>query len=202
MAANQAAVFGIFASSLSVEEAVNRLTTAGFSTEDISVLMSDTEGAKEFAAERNTNAVEDATNRVGGGGGVGGTLAFLAEAGAITIPGEGPLVAVGPIIASLAGSSESGLVGALVGLGIPEYEAKGYDGKIKAGGAMLSIRCVRCEEVTKARDLMNEAGAEDISSFEEESIVVLEVDQEGPGSSMMTNTPLAAGNVSEAEAFS
>jgi Heat induced stress protein YflT len=212
MAADQAAVFGIFASSESAEVAVQQLTAAGFSTQDISVLMSDIEGAKEFAAEKNTNAGEDATDGIGVAEVVGGTLAFLAEAGALAIPGEGPLVAAGPIIARLASSSESGLVGALVGLGIPEYEAKVYDGKIKAEGVMLSIHCARGEEVSKARDLMNGVGAEDIASFEEESIAGLEVEQEGANldslipdksspSSTLTNTSLAAGNLREVEAF-
>jgi Heat induced stress protein YflT len=196
MAANRAAVFGIFASSLSAEIAVHQLTTVGFSTQDISVLMSDTEEAKELAAERNTNAGKDATNGIGEGGGP-----LLAEAGALAISGAGPLVAAGPIIKSLAGSDESGLVGALLGLGIPEYEAKLYDGKIRAGGVMLSIHCLRLEEVSKARDLMNEAGADDIASFEEQSIAGLKVEQGAARSSIMTNTPLAAINVSEAEAF-
>jgi hypothetical protein len=207
MAANQAAVFGIFASSPSAEVAVHQLTTAGFSTENISVLMSDTEGAKEFAAERNTNGGKDATNGIGEGG-----APLLAEADALAIPGAGPLVAAGPIIKSLAGSDESGLVGALLGSGIPEYEAKLYDSKIRAGGVMLSIHCVPLEEVSKARDLMNEAGAEDIASFEEESIAGLELEQEGASldsmipddsspSSTLTNASLAAGNLREVEAF-
>jgi hypothetical protein len=194
MAANEAAVFGTFASSLSAAAAVHQLTTAGFPTEDISVLMSDTEGAKELAAVRNPNSgkTTDGIER-------GGPL--LAEAGALVIPGEGPLVAAGSIIASLAGSNETGLVGALLGLGIPEYEAKLYESQIKAGRVMLSIRCVRFEEVSKARDLMNEAGAEDIVSSGEDSIAALEVDQEGARGSIMPNTPLAAGNISEVQAF-
>jgi len=158
MAAENAAVFGIFASGTSAEAAVDRLTAAGFSSQDISLL----------------KAAEDATTGVGVGGVVGGTLGFLAGIGALAIPGVVPLIAAGPIIASLAGfgvvgGAVGGLVGALVGLGIPEYEAKLYDGRVKDGGVLLSIHCPRWESVSKAREVLTAAGAEDIASGEESS---------------------------------
>jgi hypothetical protein len=155
MSGENAAVFGTFAGRASLEAAVDRLTAAGFSCGDISILMSDKEGSKEFAM-------------VGVGGVVGGALGLLAGIGALTIPGVGPLIAAGPIIASLAGlgvgGAVVGLVGALVVLGIPEYEAKLYDGRVKDGGVLLSIHCVPSDVVSKARDLLAAAGAEDIAS--------------------------------------
>ena len=172
MTAETASVFGILASRASAEAAVERLAAAGFSTEDVSVLMSGTDASKE-AAERNTKA--DATTGVAVGGVVGGALGLLAGIGAVVIPGAGPLIAAGPIVASLAGlgvgGAVGGLVGALVGLGIPEYEAKLYDGRLKDGEMLLSIHCARGEEVSNARAILTETGAVDIASFGEESIV-------------------------------
>src|SRR3984885_9181461 len=156
MAVENAAVFGIFASRASAEAAVDRLTAAGFSTEDVSVLMSGTDASKEVAGETNTRA--DATTGIAVGGIVGGTLGLLAGIGAVAIPGAGPLIAAGPIVASLAGlgvgGAVGGLVGALVGLGIPEYEAKLYDGRVKDGEVLLSIHCARCEEIANARSIL------------------------------------------------
>lgn len=173
MTAETASVFGILASRASAEAAVERLTAAGFSTEDVSVLMSGTDASKEVVAERNTKA--DATTGVAVGGVVGGALGLLAGIGAVVIPGAGPLIAAGPIVASLAGlgvgGAVGGLVGALVGLGIPEYEAKLYDGRLKDGEMLLSIHCARGEEVSNARAILTETGAVDIASFGEESIV-------------------------------
>jgi hypothetical protein len=192
MAAESAAVFGIFASRESAEAAVDRLTAAGFSTEDVSVLMTGMEGSKEVAPERNTKA--DATTGVAVGGVVGGTLGLLAGIGAIAIPGAGPLIAAGPIVASLAGlgvgGAVGGLVGALVGLGIPEYEAKLYGGRVKDGEVLLSIQCVRCEEVSSARAILTAVGALDIASFGEESIAGYGVHENV--TEFVTNTPAHA----------
>jgi hypothetical protein len=176
MSGENAAVFGTFTGRASMEAAVDRLTAAGFSSRDVSILMSDKEGSKELAAERHRKATEDATAGVGVGGVVGGTLGLLAGIGALSIPGVGPLIAAGPIIASLAGlgvgGAVVGLAGALVGLGIPEYEAKLYDGRVKHGGVLLSVRCVQCDEVSKARNVLIAAGAEDIASSGEEAITI------------------------------
>jgi hypothetical protein len=202
MAAESAAVFGIFPNSASAEAAVDRLTAAGFSTRDVSVLMSGMEGSKDFAAERDTKA--DATTGVAVGGIVGGTLGLLAGIGAVAIPGAGPLIAAGPIVASLAGlgvgGAVGGLVGALVGLGIPEYEAKLYDGRVKDGEVLLSIHCARCEEIANARSILTTLGAVDIASFGEETIAGPCVDEddtslgsmrptESSRTAFVTNTP-------------
>jgi hypothetical protein len=183
MVAENAAVFGIFASGTSAEAAVDRLTAAGFSSQDISLLMSDKDASKEFAAEENRKAAEDATTGIGVGGVLGGTLGFLAGISAFAIPGVGPLIAAGPIIASLAGlgvvgGAVGGLVGALVGLGIPEYEAKLYGGRVKDGGVLLSVHCPRCENISKAREVLTAAGAEDIASGEE-SIACQDAEKDG-----------------------
>lgn len=183
MAAENAAVFGIFPSRASAEVAVDRLTAAGFSTQDISILMSGTEGLTELATERNTGAPEEATTGVVVGGVVGGTLGLLAGIGALAIPGAGPFIAAGPIAASLAGlgvgGAVGGLVGALVGLGIPEYEAKLYDGRLKGGEVLFSIHCARSEQVSNARATLTAAGAVDIASFGEESIAGYGVHEDG-----------------------
>jgi hypothetical protein len=156
MSGENAAVFGTFTGGASMEVAVDRLTAAGFSSGDVSILMSDKEGLK-----------------VGVGGVVGGTLGLLAGIGALAMPGVGPLIAAGPIVASLAGMGVGGavvgLVGALVGLGIPEYEAKVYDGRVRDGGVLLSVHCVHCDE-SRVRDILIAAGAEDIASSAEEAI--------------------------------
>jgi hypothetical protein len=174
MAGKNTATFGIFASRASAETAVDRLTAAGFSNQDVSVLMSDKGGSKDFAAEKNTKAPEGATTGVGVGGAIGGTLGLLAGVGALAIPGVGPLIAAGPIMAALAGlgvgGAVGGLVGALVGMGIPEYEAKRYEGRVKDGGILLSVHCDSSEEVSKAKDILKAAGAEDIASSGEKAV--------------------------------
>jgi hypothetical protein len=180
MAGKNTAVFGIFSNRTSAGTAVDRLTAAGFSAQDISVLMSDKEVSHEFAAEKNTKAPEGAATGAGVGGTVGGALGLLAGIGALAIPGVGPLIAAGPIMAALAGvgvgGAVGGLVGALVGMGIPEYEAKRYEGRVKDGGILLSVHCDSSEEVSKAKDLLKATGAEDIASAGEKSMSTHGVD--------------------------
>ena len=177
MAGDNPSVFGIFAMRTSAEAAVDRLTAAGFSSQDLSVLISDQEESKELASETNTEALEGPTTGVEVEGIVGGTLGLLAGMSALAVPGVGPLIAAGPMMASLAGlgveRTVGGLVGALVAFGIPEYEAKLYDGRVKDGCVLLSVRCVSYEEVSRARDLLTAAGAEDIASAGEETIAVV-----------------------------
>src|SRR5690348_16111265 len=173
MAGKNTAAFAIFPSRSAAETAVDRLVTAGFSNSDVSVLMSDSEGSKDFASEKNTKAPEGTTAGVGIGGTVGGTLGLLAGLGALAIPGVGPFIAAGPIMGALAGlgvgGAVGGLVGALVGMGIPEYEAKRYEGRIKAGGVLLSVHCDTSSEIDKAKEVLKASGAEDISSAGEKS---------------------------------
>jgi len=173
MAGKNTAAFGIYSNEATADTAVNQLLAAGFSNDDVSVLMSDLKGTKDFAAEKNTKAPEGTATGVGVGGVVGGALGLLAGIGALAIPGVGPLIAAGPIMGALAGlgvgGAVGGLVGALVGMGIPEYEAKRYEGRVKEGGILISVHCDSSEEVSKAKDLLKATGAEDISSAGESS---------------------------------
>lgn len=173
MAGKNTAVFGIYKSTALAEQAVDRIAAAGFSSNDISVLFPDAQSSKEFAHEKNTKAPEGAATGVTTGGVVGGTLGLLAGIGALAIPGLGPFIAAGPIMASLAGlgvgGAVGGLIGALVGLGIPEYEAKRYEGRVKDGGVLLSVHCDTSDEISRAKDLLKATGAEDISSTGEKA---------------------------------
>jgi hypothetical protein len=164
-------VFGIFDTRTSTERAVERLKTSGFRMTDISVLMPDKESTKEFAHEKHTKAPEGAAAGASTGVVVGGTLGWLAGIGALAIPGVGPLVAAGPIMAAIAGAGVGGTVGgvsgALVGLGIPEYEAKRYEGSVKDGGILLSVHCDSSAEIKHAKQLLEVTGAHDIASSRE-----------------------------------
>jgi hypothetical protein len=168
MAGKNTAAFGIYPDRTSVEMAVDRLKAAGYRNTDISVLFPENAGTKDFAHEKNTKAPEGATAGAGTGAIVGGTLGWLAGIGAVAIPGIGPFIAAGPIVAALAGvgagGALGGLVGALVGMGIPEYEAKRYEGRIKSGGILLSVHCDNSEWTGKAKRILEETGAEDVSS--------------------------------------
>ena len=169
------AVFGIFKNAAQAESAVDYIVAAGFSHNDISVLLPDMENTKEFAHEKNTKAPEGTAAGVTTGGVIGGTLGLLAGIGALSIPGLGPFIAAGPIMASLAGlgvgGAVGGLIGALVGMGIPEYEAKRYEGRVKNGGVLLSIHCETPQEVARAKDALKLLGSEDISAAHEKESV-------------------------------
>jgi hypothetical protein len=168
------AVFGIYRGRTQAESAVDRILAAGFSQNDISVLLPDAQSSKEFAHEKNTKAPEGTTTGVATGGAIGGTLGLLAGVGALAIPGLGPFIAAGPIMGALAGlgvgGAVGGLIGALVGMGIPEYEAKRYEGRVKDGGVLLSVHCDTSEEISRAKDLLKQTGAEDISSAGEKAV--------------------------------
>jgi hypothetical protein len=182
MAGKNTAVFGIYKTRGQAEMAVDRILAAGFSNNDISVLLPDNSSTKEFAHEKNTKAPEGATTGVAAGGAVGGTLGLLAGIGALAIPGVGPLIAAGPIMGALAGVGVGGvvggLIGALVGMGIPEYEAKRYEGRIKDGGILLSVHCDTSDEISRAKDLLKATGAEDIASSGEKSVSTHGVNKE------------------------
>src|SRR5580692_6652324 len=168
MAGRNTAVFGIFATAVEAERGVDTLIAAGFPSADISVLLPDTRATKDFAHQKDTKAPEGTTAGVTAGGIVGGALGVLAGMGALAIPGVGPLIAAGPIMAGLAGlgvgGAVGGLVGALVGMGIPEYEAKRYEGQVKGGGTLLSVHCDTAEQISRAKDMLKSTGATDISS--------------------------------------
>jgi hypothetical protein len=168
MSSKNTAVFGIYATPGTAEAAVDHLLAKGFSNAAISVLLPDDDTTRAFAHEKNTKAPEGATTGVTAGGVVGGTLGLLAGIGALAIPGVGPLIAAGPIMATLAGlgvgGAVGGLLGALVGMGIPEYEAKRYEGAVKGGGILLSVHCDTSEQIDAAKAALKETGARDISS--------------------------------------
>jgi hypothetical protein len=174
MAGKNTAAFAIFPSRSEAEIAVNQLTAAGFSSQDVSVLMADKAGTRDFATEKNTKAPEGTTTGAGVGGTIGGTIGLLAGIGAIAIPGVGPLIAAGPIMATLAGlgvgGAVGGVVGALIGMGIPEYEAKRYEGRVKDGGILVSVHCDSSDEVSRAKDILKGAGGDDVASSGEKSV--------------------------------
>jgi hypothetical protein len=165
------AVFGIYSSIAHAEQTVDQLVLAGFSSGDVSVLVPDRTSTRDFAHHKDTKAPEGATTGVTAGGVIGGTLGLLAGIGALAIPGLGPFIAAGPIVAGLAGlgvgGTVGGLIGALVGMGIPEYEAKRYEGRVKEGGILLSVHCDTSEEIDRAEKILKDSGAEDISSAAE-----------------------------------
>jgi hypothetical protein len=168
MASDNTAVFGIFKTRAQVEGAVDRLRVDGFRHEDISVLFPQNAGTRDFAHEKHTKAPEGAAGGATAGAAVGGTLGLLAGIGLLVIPGLGPFIAAGPIMAALAGmgvgGAVGGVVGALVGMGIPEYEAKRYEGLVKDGGILLSVHSDDSVWTKKAKNVLENAGATNISS--------------------------------------
>ncbi len=168
------AVFGIANSDVQAETIVDALKTAGFSNNDISVLLPDKDGTRDFAHEKNTKAPEGAATGAGTGGVVGGVLGWLAGIGSLAIPGVGPFVAAGPIMAALSGAAVGtavgGLTGALVGLGIPEFEAKRYEGKLMAGNILISVHSENSAETDRAEKIFKQANAQDISSATESGV--------------------------------
>jgi len=173
MAGKNTAVFGICRSADHLELVVDQLKAAGFRSDDISVLFPDKQGTRDFAHEKNTKAPEGATAGAGAGLVLGGTLGWLVGIGALAIPGLGPFIAAGPIMAALAGAgvggAVGGLTGALVGMGIPEYEAKRYEGLVQKGGILLSVHSDNSEWTKKAKDIFERAQVSDVASAGEAS---------------------------------
>jgi hypothetical protein len=164
-------VFCIATSREQANRIVDQLKTANFSNNDISVLFPDKGTTRDFAHEKNTKAPEGAG--AGTGGVVGGALGWIAGIGALAIPGVGPFIAAGPIIAALSGAAVGaavgGIAGGLIGLGIPEIEAKRYEGKVKAGNLLISVHTEDSKEITRAKDIFTKAGAQDICTTGEAS---------------------------------
>jgi hypothetical protein len=173
MAGKNTAVFGIYPTYDSVENAVDTLKQAGFRNTDISVLFPENLGTKDFAHQKGTKAPEGATAGAGTGAVLGGALGWLAGIGALAIPGIGPFIAAGPIMGALAGvgvgGAVGGIAGALIGMGIPEYEAKRYEGRVKQGGILLSVHSDSSDWTKKAKEILERTGADDISSTGEAS---------------------------------
>lgn len=168
---NDIVVLGIFKRRTNLESCVDQLKDEGFRNEDVSALFQSGESSKEFAHEAGTKMPEGASTGAASGAVLGGVLGWLAGIGTLAIPGVGPLIAAGPIMAALAGAgiggTVGGLTGALIGFGFPEYEAKRYEGAVKKGGILLSVHCDDLEWATKAKDNLEACGAEDVSSTQE-----------------------------------
>ena len=167
------AVFGIYTTVAAADLATDSLVKAGFSAADVSALLPENLGSKPIATEKNSKAPEGAATGTGSGAVLGGTLGLLVGIGALAIPGVGPLIAAGPIMAALAGmgvgGAVGGLTGALIGLGIPEYEAKRYEGRLKKGGILLSVHCDTSDQIKRVKEIMKNTHAEDVSSTGESS---------------------------------
>jgi hypothetical protein len=165
------AVFGIYTSESQAATGVDQLRLAGFRNTDVSILYSENSGNKDLAHEKNTKAPEGATAGAGTGAVLGGALGWLAGIGALAIPGLGPFVAAGPIMGLLGGvgvgGAVGGVTGALIGSGMPEYEAKRYEGRIRKGGVLLSVHCDRSDWEKNAKKILDETGAQDVSSTSE-----------------------------------
>jgi hypothetical protein len=168
MAGKNTAVFGIYPSYNAVERGVDALRSGGFRSTDISVLFPENVGTKDFAHTKGTKAPEGAATGGGTGAIIGGTLGWLTGIGALAIPGLGPFIAAGPIMAALAGvgagGAIGGIAGGLIGMGIPEYEAKRYEGRVKNGGILLSVHSDNSDWTSRAKKILEETGAEDVSS--------------------------------------
>src|SRR5580765_5225313 len=166
-------VFCIATSRDLADQIVDRLKTANFSNNDISVLFPDKGTTRDFAHEKNTKAPEGAVAGAGTGGMIGGALGWIAGIGALAIPGVGPFIAAGPIMAALSGvavgAAAGGIAGGLIGLGIPEIEAKRYEGKVKSGNILISVHTENSEEITAAKNIFTTAGAQDICTTGEAS---------------------------------
>jgi hypothetical protein len=162
---------------------VDDLKSSGFSNNDISVLLPDKTGTRDFAHQKGTKAPEGAVTGAGTGGVLGGVLGWLVGIGSLAIPGVGPFVAAGPIMAALGGAAvgatAGGLIGALVGMGIPEYEAKRYEARLREGRILIAVHSENSDETKRAKELFERAGAEDISSAGEEK--VSDKEREGGG---------------------
>src|SRR3954469_6321275 len=181
MAGKNTAVFGLYPSITSVEIGVDELKSAGFRNTDISVLFPESAGTRDFAHEKNTKAPEGATTGASTGVILGSALGWLMGIGALAVPGLGPFIAAGPVMTALAGAGVGGTVGgiagALIGMGIPEFEAKRYEGQIKEGGILLSVHCDNSEWTSRAKKILEATGASDVSSSGEASADYNETDR-------------------------
>jgi hypothetical protein len=165
---SKTSVFGIVKSHSQAEQIVEGLQSAGFPVSEISVLLPDTQGKHDIGHVKVTKAPEGATAGATTGGVTGGVLGLLAGIGALAIPGVGPFIAAGPIMAALGGAAigatTGGFVGGLIGMGIPEIEAKRYEDKLKSGNYLIAVHARDGDEKDRAKAIFKNAGAEDIST--------------------------------------
>src|SRR5579863_4446634 len=168
------AVFGIYTILAAADTATDALVKSGFSPSAVSALLPDNLGNRPIATEKSTKAPEGAAAGASSGAVLGGALGLLVGMGTLAIPGVGPLIAAGPIMAGLAGlgvgGAIGGITGALIGLGIPEFEAKRYEARLQKGGILLSVHCDTTEEIKRAKEIFERTGAEDVSSTGESSV--------------------------------
>jgi hypothetical protein len=183
MSGKKVAVFGIYATRSAVENATDALMQASFPVGDISVLLPQSLGGpKDIGTEKATKAPEGTAVGVTTGGIIGGTLGLLAGVGLLAIPGLGPFIAAGPIMAGLAGlgvgGALGGVTGALIGMGIPEFEAKRYEGRLQKGGILLAVHCDTAEEIKRAKEVVARTGGEDVSSTGETAVSSKDADRD------------------------
>jgi len=177
-------VFCIANTRTQAEHIVDRLKAENFSHNDISVLFPDKDTSRDFAHEKSTKAPEGAVTGAGTGGVVGGAMGWIVGIGALAIPGVGPFIAAGPIIAALSGAAVGaavgGITGGLIGLGIPEIEAKRYEGRIREGNLLISVHTENSDEISRAKKIFEEASAEDICVTGEASVPGVETTRRAP----------------------
>lgn len=149
------------------EIVVSDLRAAGFANDDISVLFPDRTGTRDFAVAKGTKAPEGAATGAGAGGAVGATVGWLVGIGALAIPGVGPFLAAGPILAALSGgaigAAVGGITGALIGMGVPEFEARQFEGKLKSGNVLISVGVVDADATKRAKEIFGRHGGESIT---------------------------------------
>lgn len=192
MSGKKVGVFGIYTTRVAVENAVDSLIRAGFPASDVSVLLPENLGGpRDMGTEKATKAPEGAAAGVTTGGVIGGALGVLAGVGLLAIPGLGPFIAAGPIMAGLAGlgvgGAVGGVTGALIGVGIPEFEAKRYEGRLQKGGILLSVHCDTSDEINRAKEVLKATGAEDVSSTGESSVDAKQTDREAAAKAARTS---------------
>jgi hypothetical protein len=192
MSGKKVGVFGIYSTRVAVENATDSLIRAGFPAADISVLLPESLGGpRDMGTDKATKAPEGAAAGVTTGGVIGGTLGVLAGVGLLAIPGLGPFIAAGPIMAGLAGlgvgGAVGGVTGALIGMGIPEFEAKRYEGRLQKGGILLSVHCDTSDEINRAKEVLKATGAEDVSSTGESSVDAKQTDRDAAAKAARTS---------------
>jgi hypothetical protein len=167
-------VFGISTTQGQAERIIERLQAQGFASSDISVLLPDTSGTGDFGHVKSSKASEGVTAGATTGGVAGGALGLLAGIGALAIPGAGPFIAAGPIMAALSGAAlgatTGGIVGGLIGLGIPEIEAKRYEEKLRKGNYLVSVRTENSDEIDRAKGIFKELHAEDVNTVTDAAV--------------------------------
>jgi hypothetical protein len=170
---NNKSVFGIYLTRSDIESAVDALKKAGFSNSDVSILLPENVKSGELTTDHSTKAPEGAAVGAGSGAAVGGALGWLVGVGALAIPGIGPVIAAGPLLAALAGigigGALGGFAGSLVGMGIPEYEAKKYEGRLLKGGILVAVHCDTEEQANRAKEVLQSTGAQDLATSRETS---------------------------------